>query len=78
MADDLHLKRSNCLEADEDKRANRNTSGWNDDLKEMLRKHSEKEDFNNWIRKFRERKYESDFAREMSRSVRVFLDTLGL
>lgn len=35
------------------------------------------EDFDDWIQKFCERKYNSDFAREMSRSVRAFLSTLG-
>jgi len=34
-------------------------------------------DFTSWIRKFCARKYNSDFAREMSRSVRVFVETLG-
>ena len=33
-------------------------------------------DFDNWMRKFCERKHNSDFAKEMSRSVRAFLDTL--
>lgn len=35
------------------------------------------EDFDSWIQKFCERKYQSDFALEMSRSVAAFLETLG-
>lgn len=34
------------------------------------------EEYHDWIRRFCERKYNSGFAREMSRSVRAFLDTL--
>ena len=33
-------------------------------------------DFDDYMRKFCKRKYNSDFAREMSRSIRAFLDTL--
>ena len=35
------------------------------------------EDFDSWMQAFCKRKYESDFACEMSRSAKVFLDTLG-
>lgn len=48
-----------------------------EDLKEMLMKDTGNEDFSVWIRKFCERKYESDFVLEMSRSVRTFMNTLG-
>ena len=44
------------------------------DLKEAL---ADKEpDYDSWIRRFCDRKYNSDFAREMSRSVKAFLNTL--
>jgi len=42
----------------------------------MLMKDTGNEDFDAWIRKFCERKYESDFVLEMSRSVRAFMNTL--
>ena len=48
-----------------------------EDLKKMLMKDTGNEDFSVWIRKFCERKYESNFVLEMSRSVRTFMNTLG-
>ena len=44
------------------------------DLKKALADRSS--DYTDWIRKFCDRKYNSDFAREMSRSVRTFLEQL--
>ena len=35
------------------------------------------QEYDNWIQRFCERKYNADFSREMSRSVKAFLDTLG-
>ena len=46
-------------------------------LKEMFRAKIQNRAFTEWIRAFCQRKYQSDFAREMSRSVRAFMDTLG-
>lgn len=44
------------------------------ELKEMLSVKSGKNDFNEWIKAFCERKFNSDFSREMTRSVEVFLN----
>lgn len=35
------------------------------------------DDYTGWMQRFCQRKYNSDFSEEMSRSVRAFLDTLG-
>ena len=48
-----------------------------EDLDDMLSSHTGGKDYAYWVKAFYDRKYNSDFAREMSRSVRVFLDTLG-
>ena len=45
------------------------------DSKEMLSGKADNYDL--WIQKFCARKYNSDFACEMSRSVKTFLNTLG-
>lgn len=44
------------------------------ELKEMLSQKAGARDFNEWIKAFCERKYNSDFSREMTRSVEVFLN----
>ena len=43
------------------------------ELKEMLSVKSGERDFHEWIEAFCKRKYNSDFSREMTRSVEVFL-----
>ena len=43
------------------------------DLREMFAKRTAARSFEEWIQAFCNRKYNSDFAREMSRSVRAFL-----
>ncbi len=43
------------------------------DLRKMFR-HRTNDDFNGYMNRFCERKYNSDFAREMSRSIRAFLE----
>lgn len=43
------------------------------ELKQMLLKNSSATDFDKWIKAFCKRKYNSDFSREMTRSVEVFL-----
>ena len=48
-----------------------------EELREMLKHRSGKQGFDEWIRKFCDRKYNSAFAIEMSRSVRAFINTLG-
>ena len=45
-----------------------------DQLREMLGKGMDEEKYREWMQAFCKRKYNSDFAREMSRSVRVYLD----
>lgn len=44
------------------------------ELKEMLSQKAGERDFNEWIKAFCQRKYNSDFSREMTRSVEVFLN----
>ena len=44
-----------------------------DELKEMLLVKAGVKDFEEWIQAFCERKYNSDFSKEMTRSVEVFL-----
>lgn len=44
------------------------------ELKEMLSQKAGECDFNEWIKAFCQRKYNSDFSREMTRSVEVFLN----
>ena len=44
------------------------------ELKEMLLKNCTEETYGGWIKRFCERKYNSDFSREMTRSVSVYLD----
>ena len=39
----------------------------------MLLKNCTEETFDHWLRAFHARKYDSDFAREMTRSVAAFL-----
>ena len=47
---------------------------WNDaELKDMFAERTAVRSFEGWLQAFCERKYNSDFAREMSRSVRVYL-----
>jgi hypothetical protein len=44
-----------------------------EELKKMLSVKTASEDYESWIRAFCKRKYQSDFAKEMTRSVREFL-----
>lgn len=44
-----------------------------DELRQMLVKNCTEETYDSWIRAFCKRKYNSDFSREMTRSVRVYL-----
>lgn len=44
------------------------------ELKEMLSQKAGERDFNEWIKAFCQRKYNSDFSREMTRSVEIFLN----
>lgn len=43
------------------------------ELKEMLERQQENQSFESWIQAFCKRKYNSDFSREMSRSVKEYL-----
>ena len=45
-----------------------------EELKDMLLKNCTEETYDSWIRAFCNRKYNSDFSREMTRSVRKFLE----
>ena len=45
-----------------------------DELKQMLSVKTGARDFEEWIRAFCERKYNSDFSREMTRSVQAYLE----
>ena len=45
-----------------------------DELREMLRKSMPDEEFDAWIKAFFKRKYDSDFSREMTRSVEKYLE----
>ena len=45
-----------------------------DELKQMLSAKEGERDFEKWLRAFCNRKYNSDFSREMTRSVQVFLE----
>ena len=44
------------------------------ELKQMLSIKAGNQNFEDWIQAFCKRKYNSDFSREMTRSVQVFLD----
>lgn len=44
------------------------------ELKEMLSQKAGERDFNEWVKAFCQRKYNSDFSREMTRSVEIFLN----
>ena len=44
-----------------------------EDLRAMLLKNCTEDTYNDWIRKFCNRKYNSDFSREMTRSVGIYL-----
>ncbi len=55
----VHENTYHCLSAEE--------------LHEMLLKNTTEEHYSKWIRAFCERKYNSDFSREMTRSVRAYL-----
>jgi nitroreductase len=48
------------------------------ELKDMLSVKSGGRDFDEWIKAFCERKYNSDFSREMTRSVKVFLEDFDI
>jgi nitroreductase len=48
------------------------------ELKDMLSVKSGSRDFDEWIKAFCERKYNSDFSREMTRSVKVFLEDFDI
>ena len=45
-----------------------------EELRDMLSIHTGERDYISWIKAFCERKYNSDFSREMSRSVRKYLE----
>jgi hypothetical protein len=45
-----------------------------EELKQMLTVKAGAREFEDWIKAFSERKYNSDFSCEMTRSVQVFLD----
>ena len=45
-----------------------------EELKEMLSFHSGGQDYCSWLKAFCDRKYNSDFSREMTRSVKKYLD----
>ena len=45
-----------------------------DELKDMLYFHSGGQDYRSWLKAFCDRKYNSDFSREMTRSVKRYLD----
>ena len=45
-----------------------------DELRGMFAERTAARTYEEWMRAFCERKYNSDFAREMSRSVRKYLD----
>ena len=45
-----------------------------EELKDMLSFHTGGQDFRTWMKAFCERKFNSDFSREMSRSVRQYLE----
>ncbi len=47
-------------------------------LSEMLRRGRQDWQFDSWVQAFCERKYNSDFAREMSRSVGKYLEAFGM
>lgn len=49
-----------------------------DELREMFAERTAARTFETWMRAFCERKYNSDFAREMSRSVRLYLEEFGV
>ena len=44
-----------------------------DEIEDMLSVHRGEQDYRTWIKAFCDRKYNSDFAREMTRSVRMYL-----
>ena len=44
------------------------------DLEDMLSVHAGKQDYSTWIKAFCNRKYNSDFSREMNRSVKKYLE----
>lgn len=46
------------------------------ELREMFRERVGDRTFEDWMRAFCDRKYNSDFSREMSRSVRKMLESL--
>ncbi len=48
-----------------------------EELKDMLQPKSGEQNYTEWMDAFCNRKYNSDFAREMSRSVRVYLKDFG-
>ena len=47
-----------------------------EELREMFAERTGERSYEEWMNAFCERKYNSDFAREMSRSVRAFLESL--
>lgn len=48
------------------------------ELQDMLSSHAGGQDYQTWMKAFCERKYNSDFSREMSRSVRKYLEDLKI
>ena len=49
-----------------------------EELREMFRDRCGTQGFDDWMKAFCERKYHSDFSREMSRSVKKFLDSFSI
>jgi hypothetical protein len=44
------------------------------ELEDMLSVHTGRQDYNTWLKALCDRKYNSDFAREMTRSVQKYLE----
>lgn len=49
-----------------------------EELEDMLSFHTGGQDYRSWLKAFCDRKYNSDFSREMTRSVRKYLDDFSL
>ena len=47
------------------------------ELRQLFRKKCTEESFESWMKAFCDRKYNSDFSREMTRSVRKYLEQYG-
>ena len=58
-------------------RENEYTRFGEEELRGMLGKTEHRDDYESWIRAFYARKYNSDFALELNRSVKMFLRQFG-